>query len=213
MAFPVNGILDTFNRANSTTTVGANWTAFTAVGANSGNEGILSNQLYNPFGSFSNYTGMYWNPSSFGPDSETYITLATKYTANAGDNLTIYGRQVHVSPLGTENDYSVQVNVDNGQLRINRDDSGVGTQLGASITQTISSGDKVGLQIIGSTISAFYNTGGGWSDIGDRTDSTYSAAGDIGWYIPGNTQDGRYDDFGGGSISKNTTSFFPFFVP
>lgn len=202
MAFPVNGILDAFTRADSTTTVGTNWTAFTAVGASSGNEGILSNQLYNPHGSFSNYTGMYWNPTTFGPDMEVYMSLPTKYTANAGDNWTIYLRSQHLSPVGTENTYNLQINVDNNQLNISRSDAGVGTQLGASVSQTISSGDKAGLSIVGSTITVYYNTAGTWNTITTRTDSTYTGNGSIGWYIPGNTQDGRFDDFGGGTLAS-----------
>lgn len=206
MAFPVNGILDNFNRANSASTVGSNWTAFIATGGSSGNEGILSNQLYNPHGGFSNYTAMYWNPSTFGPDCEVYITIPTIYTYNGQDNFNLYLRLQNIISLGNYNGYSLKVLDSNGGFSVNRVDGGISTQLGSVITQNIASGDKIGMSMIGNTLTVYHDSGSGWTVIATRTDTTYPNAGYIGWYIPGNMQDGRFDDFGGGSMSAPTVT-------
>jgi hypothetical protein len=64
---------------------------------------------------------------------------------------------------------------------IQRVDAGVVTQLGAKLYQEFAAGDKLGLQMIGSTISAYYQAAGNsWTLLGSVTDSTYSSAGYIG---------------------------------
>jgi hypothetical protein len=41
---------------------------------------------------------------------------------------------------------------------------------------------------------------GAWSLLGSRTDSTYTAAGKIGVKINDSGLNGRFDDFGGGTV-------------
>lgn len=203
MAFPVNGVLDAFTRADAST-LGANWSSFFADGANSGNQAIVSNQLYQQHGGFSNYTGMYWNPSTFGADSESYFTIVTKPNDSSNDKPVIMAR-IRQPGNSTYDSYGVTYFDSNGGVFIQRADNSVGTQLGATISQANNNGDKIGIEIIGSTISAYYNTGSGWTNIGSRVDATYADAGYIGFYIPGNTTNGRFDDFGGGTIASAVT--------
>jgi hypothetical protein len=61
-------------------------------------------------------------------------------------------------------------------------------------------GDKLGLECIGSTIAAYVFQSGAWSQLGTRTDSTYSAAGKIGVRLSDAGSNSRIDDFGGGTV-------------
>lgn len=205
MAFPRNGVLDDFNRADAAS-LGANWTEFFSTGASSGNQSIISNQLYQQHGGFSNYTGMYWNPSTFGADCEAYLTIATKWSNVSNDDPAIYAR-VKDPGDSTYDGYSVSPKGGLNTIGISRQDNGVGTQLGATVSQTISTGHKFGIEIIGSTIRAYYDTGSGWVNLVTRTDTTYPDAGYLGFYLPGNVTNGRWDDFGGGTITTPTITY------
>lgn len=81
-------ILDTFDRADSATTLGSNWSLLTDFGIGGTNLGISGNAAYK--GSGTAYVVMYWNPTTFGPDCEVYKTIPT---LSASDNLTLYARQ------------------------------------------------------------------------------------------------------------------------
>src|SRR5438105_1826690 len=114
---PATPILDTFNRADSTTTLGSNWSLLKNFLGAFSDEGILSNQAYNPHAQFAAYIAMYWNPSTFGPDSEVYLTFTTKPTANSNDNpsLILRANNPGANFTGYELTYT-----DSGTIKINR---------------------------------------------------------------------------------------------
>src|SRR4029077_2131878 len=58
---------------------------------------------------------------------------------------------------------------------------------------------KIGLSVIGNTLTAWGYTNGVWAVINTRTDSTYSAAGYIGVSLANSGGD-TFDDFGGGTF-------------
>ncbi len=65
--------------------------------------------------------------------------------------------------------------------QIRRRDNVTPTVLGADMNQELSSGDSVGMSLVGSTISAYYRSGAGaWTLVGSRTDSTYTGPWSIG---------------------------------
>ena len=71
-SFPTTPVLDNFNRANSSTTLGANWTNDTTFNDPTG---IISNTCYD-----SSYTveGVaYWNVIPFRGTIEAYFTIST----------------------------------------------------------------------------------------------------------------------------------------
>lgn len=210
MAFGTTAIIDNFNRPDATT-VGTNWTAFTAVGGASGNEGVSGSQLYNPNGGFNNYTGMYWNQTTYGPDCEAYMSMPTKNGANNGDSPTIYARINNITGLGTFNSYNMQVKDDNNTITLSKVIGTTSSILVGSVAQIISSGDKFGISCIGTIIRMWYFvTGGtGWVNIGSVGDNSVTGTGFLGWYIPGNTTDGRWDNFGGGNIVTVSTTNVP----
>ena len=81
-----------------------------------------------------------------------------------------------------------------------RIDAGVNTTLATGPTQTLASGDKVAIRIVGTVVSALHFSGGTWQQVmsydtaGDAT--RYSSAGRLAVEFKSST----LDDFGGGKI-------------
>ena len=82
------------------------------------------------------------------------------------------------------------------------------------MNSTWASGDKLGIEIIGSTIRMMQYTGGAWIELASRTDlATYTAAGYIGFDVGTNSV--RMIDFGGGTVvvpppaPVESVSYFP----
>ncbi len=82
------------------------------------------------------------------------------------------------------------------------------SQLGASIPQSLSAGDKIGAEILGSTITGHYFTSGAWNAVSTRTDSAITGAGFIAQQIDGSNGVGRNTNFGGGA-TVITSPFHP----
>lgn len=202
--FPTTGVLDTFDRANATT-VGAGWTELYAY-LGSGDWGITSNQLYNPDGGA--YVAMYYNASTYGADSEAYISVPTL----AGDLIDSLSLFLRAKDPGTNFDsYALNYlwattgspkQTWNCEITTNH----VGAVIGAEVEQAIAAGDKVGAEIIGYTIVGYRYTGGAWAAVLSRTDagSTWGAAGYIGTYLTVSALM-RLDDFGGGTVITGGT--------
>lgn len=184
-AFPVNGILDNFNRADGA--LGANWGGKLFSG-DSGGCTVVSNQA-----SCTASQSDYWSASTFGPDCEVYATLPS----TAGPFGGIFARAINPG-TGTFCAYEVYIYQPGSVLQVYRIDNGTYNQLGADIAQTISNGDSAGIEIIGSTITVYYKVGAGaWASVGSRTDATYSGAGYIG--IEGDGGTFPFENFGGGT--------------
>jgi hypothetical protein len=183
-------VLDDFNRANGP--AGANWSLFrpSAGGAMnvSGSAAVDASTTL--------FTWDFWNASSFGPDCEAYVTVA-KY--GASDMIRIGARTVNAGTTGASG-YFVAVS-STGAWSILRIDSGPSTTLASGVTQTLASGDKIGIRIVGSVITALhYTSAGGWMQVlsyDTGSDATrYTAAGQIALEFKTST----LDDLGGGSI-------------
>lgn len=189
-------VLDTFDRADSTTTLGGNWSLLTDFSIGGTNLGISSNQAYK--GGGVGYVVMYWNAAQYGPDCEDYLTLTTLST----DNPALYAR---AKDAGAATYDSYVLNIDLAATpdtwAIARIDNSVATQLGATINQAVANGEKILLECIGSTLKGFHNTGGGWVEKLSRSDSTYPDAGYLAFYGGGNANTWRYNDFGGGALA------------
>lgn len=189
MAFPVNGVLDDFNRANEGPPPSANWTNtwFSAI-APAGLK-VSGNALAS--GSAGNVDS-YWSASTFGPDSECYVTLG----ANPDEGNYLGARLT--TPSTTTTDGYELFNLGSGLNRLYRIDDSVQTQLGANLSFSSVTGDGLGLEALGDQISFYKRVSGTWSLVGSRTDATYNTAGYIGAGISNSPC--TLDDFGGGSI-------------
>lgn len=182
MAFPTTPVLDDINRADADP-ISGNWviTAWPGRGIQ-----IVSNQIKQ-----SVFQGLAVWDDLFDADQEVYYTLPA---ISVTSTTFLYARTNDFS-VGAGDAYCYLVN--NGSS-LNRIDNGVFTQLGSTMTITIVIGDKFGLSVIGTTLTAYRKpSAGSWGPIDTRTDSTYSAAGYIS--CSSNTSADRMDDFGGGT--------------
>lgn len=196
MAFPTTStILDNFNRADGYLT--SPWAlGHSYLGSNL--MLISTNQLR---GSGS-YIICYWNSSTYGANVEGYVTVVVNTTiSNDGPYLCARLQQ---PGTGTLDGYCVAIENSGHSWKILRIDNGVTTQLGATVDPSSASGDKAGIEIIGSTITAYRYNGTSWSSVASRSDSTYSGTGYLGLYGGSDDNAYRLDDFGGGTVIADT---------
>jgi hypothetical protein len=190
MTFPTTAILDNFNRTNGE--VGSNWTQW-----GSGTPSIVSNCLAASAGSEFN---MYWNPSTFGPNCEVYITDTDDLGEGAVLELRLYARLSN--PGSSLSGYAAIRQYQTGDWYIVRLDNGSWTQLGSVISNPgAEDGRAFGLEVNDNIITLYTKTpGGSWTAIGSVTDYTYTNAGHIA--MAGKSWSGNvlYDDFGGGTV-------------
>ena len=190
MAFGATSIIDNFNRANENPMTG--WANMTTSGLQ-----VVSNACTT---SGAGLNSSYWNTIFTGADCEAYVTIASDPASNR--SMYVYVRLTDIGS-GTTDGYAIKFNKLSGTdtLQLIRVDNGSETVLGANFTQELTAGNKFGIEIVGSTLTAYVNTGSGWTSLGTRTDSTYSAAGYAGLGIAS----GSLDDFGGGVLSSGIT--------
>jgi hypothetical protein len=182
-------ILDNFNHADAST-LGANWgaplTAFFPSFHVSGNAALVDPTL----GNSSN-----WWTTIVGPDCEVFATISTPATPNFGE---LYLRLVNPG-ITSITGYSLRWS--STSIFFVRWDNGTQTGLGDTIPFTPAAGNRLGFSIVGSTLTAYLNTGSGWVVIDTTTDSTYSAAGYLGMLVWNDTSHTlTLDDFGGGTV-------------
>lgn len=197
MAFPTTSVLDDFNRANTGPPPSANWTsgAFNTSGLK-----VVSNQALRVAGA--NGDG-FWNPSTFGPDGEVFVTLVN---LAASGNIYLYLRLNNVPGFATANGYALYAASAGSTIVYRIDPGGAATQIGSTMSPGFTAGDSVGASIAGSTISVYKKTGGVWSLVGTRSESTYTTSGYIGLAINDNDTQAT-DDFGGGTILSLVGSY------
>ncbi len=189
--FPTTGVVDDFNRADGG--VGANWSLTTGAGA----VGTISSNRVTSDGT--NITRNYWNPSTFGPDSEVQIKVDTK--GAAGGFLTLDLRlQTPGSAAVDGYQFEADVSAGTDPQIIGRIDNNVFTQLGATVNNEFATGDRFGFEAIGSTLTGYRHDGVTWASLLSRTDSTYSGSGNIGWR-KNSTNTDFLDNFGGGTVT------------
>jgi hypothetical protein len=159
--------------------------------------GVTSNTAYRSSGAGTAPIAL-WNPATYGPNCEAYIDVPTKPGNNS--SVGVVGRWDTTG----HNGYGVFVIALAGtdEVRIYRSDAGVSTQIGSSVVREFTSGESIGIEIVGNTITAYIKSGGTWSAIGSATDSTYTAAGYIGLSVPSSAA--RADNFGGGTAAIKT---------
>ena len=149
---PETSVLDDFNRANGG--AGTNWSLIRPSGFApmnvSGNAAVDS--------STGGFAWNYWNAANFGPDSEAYVTVATY---GASDMIRIGARVT--GGTNAHSGYYASIN-SSGTWSIIRIDNGSSSPVTlASVTRPISSGDKIGIRIVGSVVTALhYSAAAGW---------------------------------------------------
>ena len=195
MPFPTTAVLDTFTGADESP-ITTNWTCPLFSGELGYNR--LSNAIApSALGQFSNG---YYDIATFGTDSEAWVTITTMGAAT--DHLTLYAAMINAGAAALDG-YAVRMICAAGAetVRLLRYDDGSSTTLGADITsESFVDGDGLGVQRVGSDVTAWRRSGGVWSLIGTRTDATYTHTGHIGLQFFAATPPSTFvlDDFGGG---------------
>lgn len=188
-SFPQTSILDNFNRANEGPPPSINWT--TGLDGSAGGFSVDANEAEGLNGVVSS---AWWNVQNFGPDIEVYATIGS---VKGATRLHFRAQQEGTS---TWDGYTLLAYTPTNELFVYRVDNGVQTQLGVAIAQTISSGDSFGAKMVGSTITVYYKIGAGsWTEVGTRTDGTYTGAGKLAMSTFDATPI-NVDNFGGGTI-------------
>ena len=149
--------------------------------------------------STSQFAWNYWNQSTFGPDAEAYMTIASY---GASDVVRVGARVT--GGVNAHSGYYVSVSAA-GVWSLLRVDAGVTTTLVTGPTQPLASGEKVGISVVGSSrdgvpLHVGWGLGSG-CELRHESDSTrYTAAGSIALEFKTST----VDDFGGGSLSAGS---------
>jgi hypothetical protein len=189
-------LLDDFNRPNNSGPPGPNWTPMPISNT------ISSNTLYisgSQVTGYANSNGDYWN-TQFGPDSEVWLTVATKPTADL-DPVTL-GLRFQNPGLASASGYQAYfINRSAGpdQYRIQvRGSNGVATILASATGPELNPGDKLLFRAVGSHLQFWRFDAGSWSLLLNATDSTYAGSGYL--CISSRNSVVRLDDFGGGTI-------------
>jgi hypothetical protein len=142
------------------------------------------------------YAWNFWNASTFGPDSEAYATVASY----SGSDTIRIGARVTGGGTSSYSGYFVSISTTGAWSIIRITNGGSPVTLKSGVTQTLSSGDRIGIQVIGSVVTAWHDTGSGWQQVmsydtsGDAT--KYTGAGNVAVEFRSST----IDDFGGGTI-------------
>lgn len=191
--FPVNGVLDNFNRANENPATG--WTI--ALSGLS-NIQVISNRAQHGGGTA--YAA--WSAGTFAADQGAYIEMPVAPVGLEAVGILLRWNNLNT---GTETGYMVQQL--GAVVRAYRIDTGISfTQLGSDISYTPTNGDSFGGKIVGSTITIYTCASGagcgvsgpGWTVLDTRSDATYSNAGYIGVHSNTGTPPAM-DNFGGGA--------------
>ena len=163
MAFPTTPILDTFVRADEMPLNQANWRDVLGVSVVSNLAASLAE---------SNYEGISFYNTIFGPDCDAYVTLPTIYTGAHVPQCAIFAR----ADPDAETWYDIAVGYNGG---VGTDWVKLGWNGGtlATYLTTIHDGDKFGIRCHGNNISAYQYTGGAWALLGTVVDASVPGAG------------------------------------
>lgn len=197
-----NTTIDTFNRANeaplATSSSGDTWST-KQIGSGTTN---LLKVVSNTAGANTASTCNQYDTVSYGPDMECYVTIPTLPASGQACGVYVRGQN---AGLASFNGYRLFITPSSSSWAIQRFDSNVATTISSS-SQAFSAGDSLGLQIIGSTLNAYYKSGSSAWALQDRVyDNTYTGTGVVGLQLNNTTV--RADNFGGGTIKIG--SLFP----
>jgi beta-glucosidase len=188
-AFPQNGILDTFNRANGG--VGGSWDGLTGTTFYK----IASNRLDVQAGG-----PLVWKPTAFGASQEAYVTLSTIDSKSLSQGLLLKiqtGSIPSAGAIAVEYDALAKA-VRDSTLRV-----GDATwTLYANRAATFANGDRLGAQALANGDVKIYKNGTLVATVTlNAADKAFFNAkgGKIGVWTAG-ASNALFDDFGGGSL-------------
>lgn len=209
MAFPTTPILDDFNRADGA--LGSNWSTPVESGE-PGTPTIWTNVFVAPG---STDSSAWWNPTTFGPDTEVFATIPTGVDKSAACYL--FARTASENSAGSDN-YTVVFILQTNTIEVYRNVNNVGTGPILSISHTHIVGSQYGMCV--TTVGAdnfieIFKDGvslGSTTDVGQAANVPGPGHIGAGLFGGGNSLTRSWDDFGGGTVvtsGKNTKPFNP----
>lgn len=196
--FPTTSVLDTFP-VDGGPPPDANWS--TGYGGGAQGLAVTGGLLYEPTAAV--YGDSWWNPNTFNANQEVGFTITSAQGVNSDCNpmwrLLSPGS---AAADGYQCQSTQQAGTDRERLYVFTNTSF--TQMGADIAQDYGTGTKIGVDAIGTTHTLYADTGGGWVTVDSRVDATWNTTGYICVELSGNN--GRYDDFFGGSVVTTSAS-------
>jgi hypothetical protein len=194
---PVTGLLDDFNRPNNSGPPGPNWTYMVVSSTSASNNLLITGQQIT---GTSGSNADYWNPQTYGPNSEVWVTVVTKPTADLDP--VVLGLRFQNPGLATASGYqayySYRATPPDQYKIIVRVNGTTSTTLASANGPTLNPGDQLLFRAIGSTLELWRGTGSTWTRILAATDGTYPGAG----YLNLTTRNSvvRLDNYGGGTL-------------
>jgi hypothetical protein len=198
MAFPTTSVIDDFNRADVGPPPSANWASTQALDANTTAHRVVGNQCLKSSGG---WHSIWWQASTFGPDTEVFITVST-LPAVDGDEIVFLFARLQGPGATTADGYALYVGYSAASVEtwaFYRIDNGSQINIGSATSTAVAAGDSIGFAVVGTQLQAWHKpSAGSWTQVGTVTDATYSTAGNIGF----ESQNGVsvFDGFGGGTV-------------
>src|SRR6185436_11793041 len=189
-AFPRTGLLDDFARLPGA--LGASWQS-----PGLADTGTVAIKAIGQTGSSSGAASATWKLAAFTANQEAYLTVPALPRAGS-----FMQAAVRVSTLnaGTVSCYFLRVTPSTGTWELRKKLNGAGSTSIKTFTAPFAAGDAAGLQIIGSSLTAYRKPAfGAWTSVGSATDTTIPGAGYVSFTLGDTTM--RGGAFGGGSIS------------
>jgi acid phosphatase type 7 len=190
LPFPRTGLLDDFARPAGA--LGTNWQS--PALQDGGTVTIKSSGLT---GSSSGAGSATWSPGTFGADQEAYLGVPT--LPAAGNFMQLAGR-VSTQSSSNVSCYFLRVTPSSSTWDLRKKINGAASTSIKTFTAPFVAGDGAGLQIIGSTLTAYRKPGAGaWVSIGSTTDTSIPGSGYVSFTLGDTTM--RGGGFGGGTVT------------
>jgi acid phosphatase type 7 len=190
LPFPRTAVLDGFARPAGA--LGSNWQSPALA-----DSGTVAIQASGATASSSAAGSASWKLGSFAADQEAYLTVPV--LPKAGAFLQLAGR---LSTLATSNIscYFLRVTPSTSTWDLRKKVNGSASTSIKTFSAPFAAGDAFGLQIIGSTLSAYRKaSSGSWAAVGSTSDAAISGGGYVSFTLGDTTA--RGGAFGGGSIN------------
>lgn len=195
-AFPTTSVIDDCNRTEDPLSQGGAWTNRISSLDND----VRGNGTGCVLGTAGGAFGSAFRTVASGADAESFLTITT--LPATGEVVEVWVR-IADGATATPDGYFLDVAKTAGSATwtLWKSVDGAQTDLTAAspVTQAISAGDSIGIEVIGDNIKGYLKTGGSWSLIISTTGgSAVTAAGSIGFVVQQTTA--VVDDIGGGTV-------------
>ena len=190
LPFPRTATLDSFARP-----AGALGTSWQSPGL--GDAGTVTIQSSGLTRSSAGAGSATWRTQTFTANQEAFMTVPT---LPGGSNFMQVAARVSTLSTSNLSCYFLRVTPSTGKWELRRKLNGAASTAIKSFTLPFAAGDSLGLQVIGSTLTAYRKPGAGaWTPVGSVADTAIPGAGYVSYTLGDTTI--RGGAFGGGSIS------------